>query len=202
MGRPMKMPEYEKMRLYVFEKLEAELDPRLYYHGIHHTRDYVLPAVEHLAHLENIKGEQLILLLSAAVLHDIGYIKQYENNETIATSIIADLLPKFAYSPTQIEVIKAIIMATALPQTANSLLEKVMCDADLCHFGSDNFIVLSNNLWRELIEYGYKISEEQWHEMTLSFLNSHSYWTKAASIEWNKIKKDNIEKLLEQMKTP
>jgi uncharacterized protein len=198
----MNIPEYEKMRTYVFEKMESELDPRLYYHGIHHTRDYVLPAIERLACLESIKGEQLILLLSAAVLHDIGYITQYESNEAIGASIVAELLPMFSYSPKQIETVKAIIMATALPQKANNLLEKVMCDADLSHFGADNFIILSNNLWLELIEFGYKISKEQWNESTLSFLNSHSYWTEAASIEWNIRKKDNIEKLLGQMKAP
>ncbi|MGZ8180954.1 MAG: HD domain-containing protein [Methylobacter sp.] len=197
----MKVPEYQKMQKYVFEKLEVELDPRLYYHGIHHTRDYVLPAVEHLAHLENIKGEQLILLLSAAVLHDIGYIVRYKNNEVIGASIVDELLPRFAYSSKQIEVIKAIIMATALPQTANNLLEKVMCDADLCHFGADNFLILSNNLWRELIEFDYKITQEQWLESTLNFLNSHSYWTTTASIEWNKRKEHNIERLLKLMKT-
>lgn len=195
MSRAIKIPQYEKMRTHVFNKLEHELDPRLYYHGIHHTRDHVLPATEHLAYLENIKGEPLILLLSAAALHDIGYINQYENNEVIAASIAADLLPEFSYTQQQIDVIKAIIMATALPQTANTILEKVMCDADFCHFGSNDFITLSNNLWRELIEFGYDISKEQWHKSTLDLLNSHSYWTKTASIEWDKIKQYNIEKL-------
>lgn len=193
------MPEYEKMKRYVFSKLESELNPRLYYHGIHHTRDYVLPAAEHLASLENIKGEQLIVLLSAAVLHDIGYIMQYENNEAIGASIAAKLLPRFAYTPKQIETIKLLIMATALPQTANSLLEKIICDADLCHFGADNFPALSNALWRELTEYGYEISKKQWLESTLNFLSSHSYWTEAASIEWDKIKKEHIEQLLKQI---
>jgi len=198
----MKMPEYEMMRRYVFDNLESELDHRLYYHGIHHTRDYVLPAAEHLAYLENIKGEQLILLLTAAVLHDIGYIKQYANNEFIGASIATDLLPRFSYTPQQIEIIQSIIMATALPQSANTILEKIMCDADLCHFGSSNFISLSNSLWRELIEFGYTISKEQWNKNTLDFLNSHLYWTKTASTEWNKVKKDNIKKLLEQIKYP
>lgn len=197
----MKMPEYDKMKEYVFEKLETELDPRLYYHGIHHTRDYVLPAVEHLADLEHIEGEPLILLLSAAVLHDIGYTRQYENNEAIGAAIVAELLPGFSYSPEQIEVVKAIIMATALPQTATNVLERIMCDADLCHFGSDSFMVLSNNLWHELIEFGYQISKEQWHETTLRFLNTHVYWTETAARAWNERKKANIEKLLEQMKT-
>jgi len=198
----MKMPEYEMMRRYVFDNLESELDHRLYYHGIHHTRDYVLPAAEHLAYLENIKGEQLILLLTAAVLHDIGYIKQYANNEFIGASIAADLLPRFSYTPQQIEIIQSMIMATALPQSANTILEKIICDADLCHFGSYDFISMSNSLWRELIAFGYTISKEQWNKNTLDFLNSHLYWTKTASTEWNKIKKYNIKKLLEQIKYP
>ncbi|MGR9012197.1 MAG: HD domain-containing protein [Gammaproteobacteria bacterium] len=196
----MKMPEYEMMRKHVFEQLESNLDYRLYYHGIHHTKDYVLPAVEHLAYLENIKGEPLILLLSAAVLHDIGYIKQYSNNEIIAASIADELLPKFSYTSKQIEAIKAMIMATALPQAANTLSEKIMCDADLCHFGADNFITISDSLWRELIEFGYNISKDQWNEVTLNFLSSHSYWTDTASIEWNKQKAVNIRRLSEQIK--
>jgi len=198
----MTMPEYEMMRRYVFDTLESELDHRLYYHGIHHTRDYVLPAAEHLACLENIKGEQLTLLLTAAVLHDIGYIKQYANNEFIGASIAADLLPRFSYTPQQIEIIQSMIMATALPQSANTILEKIICDADLCHFGSSDFISMSNSLWRELIAFGYTISKEQWNKNTLDFLNSHLYWTKTASTEWNKIKKYNIKKLLEQIKYP
>lgn len=198
MSRAIKIPQYEKMRTHVFNKLETELDPRLYYHGIKHTRDYVLPATEHLAYLENIKGEPLILLLSAAALHDIGYINQYENNEVIGASIASELLPEFSYTAKQIEIIKSIIMATALPQTANNILEKVMCDADFCHFGSNDFIGLSNNLWRELIEFGYEISKEQWRKSTLDLMNSHSYWTKNASAEWNTIKKHNIERLLLQ----
>ena len=110
----MKIPEYEKLRTYIFDKLECELDPQLYYHNIQHTRDYVLPAAEHLAYLEKVKGERLILLSSAAVLHDIGYINQYENNEEIAASIVGKLLPVFSYNPKQIEVVQAIIMTTAL----------------------------------------------------------------------------------------
>ena len=51
----------------------------------------------------------------------------------------------------------------------------------------------SNYLWCELVEFGYKILKEPWHESTLSLLNLH--WTEAASAEWNKIKKHNIEKL-------
>jgi uncharacterized protein len=195
----MKSPEYEKLREHVFKLLATELDPRLYYHGIHHTRDYVVPAAQHLAAAEGVKGEPLTLLLTAAVLHDFGYIKQYENNEIIAASLAQEMLVDFAYTPAQIAVIKNIIMATALPQTANNLLEQIMCDADLYHLGSADFFILSDDLWRELVAFGAPLSKKQWHEISIHFVEQHDYFTKTANAEQNAGKKHNLNVLREQV---
>ncbi len=194
----MKNPEYEKLREHVFKILAVELDPRLYYHGVHHTRDYVLPAAQHLAAAEGVNGEPLTLLLTAAVLHDFGYIKQYENNEIIAASLASEMLVDFAYTPEQIAVIKNIIMATALPQTANNILEQIMCDADLYHLGSKDFFALSDDLWRELVAFGAPLSKKQWHEISIRFVEQHTYFTKTASSEQNDGKRHNLKVLREQ----
>ena len=194
----MKNPEYEKLREHVFKILAVELDPRLYYHGVHHTRDYVLPAAQHLAVAEGVNGEPLTLLLTAAVLHDFGYIKQYENNEIIAASLASEMLLDFAYTPEQIAVIKNIIMATALPQTANNILEQIMCDADLYHLGSKDFFALSDDLWRELVAFGAPLSKKQWHEISIRFVEQHTYFTKTASSEQNDGKWHNLRVLREQ----
>ncbi len=199
MKMSMKTPEYEKLRDHVFSILSADLDPRLYYHGVHHTRDYVLPAAQHLAAAEGVSGEPLTLLLTAAVLHDFGYIKQYENNEIIAASIASDMLLEFAYSPEQIKIIKNIIMATALPQTAHNLLEQIMCDADLYHLGSKDFFILSDDLWRELVAFGAPLSKRQWHEISIRFVQQHVYFTKTALIEQNEGKKHNLKILHQQI---
>lgn len=194
----MKTPEYEKLREHIFKRLSVELDPRLYYHGVHHTRDYVLPAAEYLARTEGVNGEPLLLLLTGVVLHDFGYIKKYENNEIIAASIANELLLDFAYSPEQIAVVKNIIMATALPQTANNILEQIMCDADLYHLGSKDFFTLSDDLWRELVAFGAPLSKKQWHEVSISFVEQHTYFTQTAQNEQNDGKKHNLQVLREQ----
>ncbi len=194
----MKTPEYEKLREHVFKILATELDPRLYYHGVHHTRDYVLPAAEYLASAEGVEGEALTLLLTAVVLHDFGYIQQYENNESIAAAIADDMLLDFAYTTEQIAIIKNIIMATALPQTATNLLEEIMCDADLYHLGSKDFFVLSDDLWRELVAFGAPLTKKQWHDISISFVEQHRYFTKTAVLEQNQGKIHNLNVLREQ----
>ena len=52
---------YNDVAKYVLRRLDKELPPNLYYHGPWHTRD-VLEAVERLAKLEGVDGEELILL--------------------------------------------------------------------------------------------------------------------------------------------
>ncbi len=193
----MKTPEYEKLREHVFKILATELDPRLYYHGVHHTRDYVLPAAEYLARAEGVKGEPLILLLTAVVLHDFGYVAQYENNEIIAATLADEMLLDFAYTSAQIAVIKNIIMATALPQTPHNLLEQIMCDADLYHLGSKDFFILSDDLWRELVAFGAPLSKKQWQEISIRFVEQHAYFTHTAATEQNEGKKHNLKVLRE-----
>jgi uncharacterized protein len=195
----MKLPEYERLRAYIFKRLESELDSRLYYHGIQHTRDYVLPAAQYLAAKEGIEGESLTLLLTGVILHDFGYIQQYENNESLTATLITTLLLDFSYTPEQIEIVKGIVMATALPQTAHNILEAIMCDADLYHLGENSFFALSHDLWRELVAFGYPLSEAQWHLKSIEFIENHTYFTATALAEQKQGKEYNIKKLHEQI---
>ena len=81
----MSRPDYERAREYVLNRLTHELPDGLYYHGIHHTRDDVVPAAVRLAVLAGLGETQTLILKTAALYHDIGYIQQYEVNEDIAT---------------------------------------------------------------------------------------------------------------------
>lgn len=107
--------DFEVVKAHVLKRLEEELPPDLYYHGIRHTRDSVLPSAEHLAQAANLNPEDFLLLRTAALYHDMGYIEQYDANEPIAARIAREELPSFGYQPGQIEVIKKVILATQLP---------------------------------------------------------------------------------------
>ncbi|GAG77716.1 unnamed protein product, partial [marine sediment metagenome] len=81
-----------------------EREKKLYFHNHIHTKD-VLNAVKRLAELEGISERKLLLLKTAALYHDAGFLKQYENNELIGARIAEETLPRFGYTKKQIETI-------------------------------------------------------------------------------------------------
>ncbi len=186
---------YNKVMEYVWERLNKELDHRLYYHNINHTQNDVLPAAERLAEKEGIKGDALYLLLTGVLLHDIGYIEQYENNEPIAARIAGEVLHGYGYEPDQIELITNIILSTRMPQKPKTLLEEIMCDADLDSLGREDFHDLGMKLHREHIEFNISTSKNEWFHQQLTFLEDHTYFTNAARELRNEGKSRNIDKL-------
>jgi HD superfamily phosphodiesterase len=185
--------KFNELKEFVFEMLEKELPSDLSYHGISHTKDWVLPKTKQLLDEENIQGEDETILLTSALLHDVGYIEKYENNEEIATKIAKELLPKYNYNDEQIEKICKIIMATKMPQNPKNIYEKIICDADLSNLGSKDFFKISKNYRLELSNYGYEYTDEEWIEIQINFLKSHKFFTKSAQKLWNKIQEENLE---------
>ncbi len=165
---------------YALGRLANELSPILYYHGLGHSRDEVLPAAERLALLEGVGGEDLLLLRTAALYHDIGFVERFDDNEVISVRIAESALPNYGYSPAQLGVIRGIIMATRLPQGPVTLLEKIIADADLDVLGREDFFVRNQDLRRELIARGMQQSEAEWYDAQLQFLRSHRYFTESA----------------------
>ncbi len=45
----MKTPNFSAVADHIFSLLKRELDQKLHYRGVHHTRDDVLPVAERLA---------------------------------------------------------------------------------------------------------------------------------------------------------
>lgn len=191
----MKQIEFEVVKEHILEKLKSELSPLLYYHGIEHTKK-VIKEVEEIGRLEGVNKEEIILLKTAALYHDIGFLERYEENEAIGTRIAKETLPDFGYDEQQIQVISDIIMATKLPQKPKNKLQEIICDADLGNLGSEEFFELNHKLRKEIIEYQSKeLSLKDWYVTTLKFLEEHSYFTTSA-IKLKQVKKEeNIKKL-------
>jgi predicted metal-dependent HD superfamily phosphohydrolase len=171
--------DYLKAKEYIIERLLNELSPTLYYHGVHHTLD-VLNATEFLAKHEKVSGEQQLLLYTAALYHDAGFLKQYQNNEPIAALLVADVLPQFGYTPKQIGIVSNIILTTTIPQQPLTHLEKIMCDADLDYLGREDFFIVAQSLKKEWLTYGIINSEDQWNLLQIRFLEQHHYFTDTA----------------------
>ena len=185
-------PDFEGARAYALARLERELSPVLCYHSVAHTRDDVVVAAERLAAQEGVTGEALLLLRTAAYFHDLGFVEQREQHEAIGARVAGEMLPQFGYRPDQIALIEGIILATRLPQTPHTLLERILADADLDVCGRDDFLELNSCLRAELAAAGSAASDREWYSGQLSFLRSHRYWTAAARAERDEIKRANI----------
>lgn len=148
----------EKIRQYVISMLEEKLPKGLYFHGVEHTED-VFEVAKRYAKMEGIEDHDRLLLLTAALYHDAGFIERYENNEIIGAKIVAETLPEFGYSQDDIKAIRGIIFATKIPQNPTNHLEQIMCDSDLDNLGRDDFFEKTHALRREL---GIK-DEMEWY---------------------------------------
>ena len=166
---------------HALQRLEEALSPLLTYHSVAHTRDDVLPAAKRLAALENVEGEDLNLLLTAAWYHDIGYVETpAENHEAVGIRISAQVLPRYGFGLAQIRIIGGLVEATRLPQSPATHLEEIMADADLDLLGRDDFWSLNQALRAEMAALGKPTTDEEWYTGQLAFLQAHRYFTASA----------------------
>lgn len=193
----MNEPNYKGARQYALDKLARELPPYTIYHCLEHTRDHVAPTVKRLAELEGIKGMDLILLMTAAYFHDIGFVESCDDHEEIGARIAKQVLPEFGYQPQHIEVIAKIIMSTKLPQSPQSHLEEIIADADLDSLGRTDFFERNQDLRDEMAALGRIYSDEEWYCSQYRFIQGHRYFTAAARQLRCTQKKKNLEAVVQ-----
>jgi len=157
-------------------RLENELDPRLGYHNLSHTLD-VMEQVEIIAKLEKVNDKHdLLLLKTAAAFHDSGFLIIYKNHEEKSCDIASESL-KNVFNEEDIKKICGMIMATKIPQTPHTLLEQIICDADLDYLGRDDFEPISRNLYKEFLTYKIIPEDIVWDHIQIKFFESHHYFT-------------------------
>jgi uncharacterized protein len=176
----MSQPDYERACAYALTRLTYDLDPAFCYHSLTHTRDDVAVAVERLATLEGVTGEDFMLARTAAYFHDLGFLERRQGHEEAGARIAAEVLPGYGYSPAQIAQICGMIMATQLPQSPRNLLEQLVADSDLDLLGRDDFMALNGRLREELARFNPDPGDVAWLTNQIAFIDSHRYWTAAA----------------------
>ncbi len=138
--------DFEGIKKVIIEKLKNDLPKQLTYHNVEHTLD-VINAVKRISTSENINGDDLTLLKTAALFHDSGYLYGYDGHEEISCKIAQKYLPHYGYTPEQVGKVKEIIMATKMPQSPQNHLEEIMADADLDYLGRDDFFSIDSKLY-------------------------------------------------------
>ena len=172
--------DFEHARRTILNRLKSSLPDELTYHDIKHTLN-VEKAAQQFARLEGIKGEELVLLRTAVLFHDVGYILTNEGNEEIAIKLMRSELPNFGYTEKQIQQVAAIIRATIRGTRPTSLLEMIMCDADHDYLGRADYHTVASKLRIELEEQGKTMTDIEWVNFQLNYLeNEHVYYTETA----------------------
>jgi len=171
--------QFHDLQEAVLDMLEKSLPPDLFYHNLKHTVD-VVTEVELIGWAEGISDEEVLLLKTAALFHDVGHTIAYDNHEFHGTILARQTLPKFNYTQEQTEKICKLIMSTKMPPNPTNLLEEIICDSDLDYLGRIDFIPVSNSLYEELKIRDKIGTLNDWNKMQLAFISNHQYFTKTA----------------------
>lgn len=182
----------------VLERLSNDLPKKIYYHNYKHTLD-VVTQVEIIGRGEGVTEEELLLLKTAALMHDTGFLISYDDHETKSIELAKEVLTLFHYNTTQINQVVHLIEVTRPKAKPTNKLQAILKDADLDYLGRFDFINLSENLYKELMEYNGKMSPYEWTKKQYDFFSRHRYHTNTAR-EMRQINKEKqLEKLREIM---
>lgn len=194
------MKNWSALYTNVMDCLKERLAPFLIYHHWKHTQ-HVLDKAELIALHENIGDDEIILIKTAALFHDAGFVSTgNEGHEEESIRLAENKLPEFGYTKKEIETITGMIRATKIPQKPQNILERILADADLEYLGTDNFERIADKLYQELKHYNPNLSLNEWNESQINFLQSHFYHTSYCIQNRAPTKEKNLKQLLSMRK--
>lgn len=188
---------YQRQYPIVLDALSNQLDKRYLYHGLRHTLD-VIEQSEIIAISSGCNSQDIAILKNASLFHDLGFLQTRKGHE-VASAEMFEFAAKDSLSLDSIEKIKSCILATTMPQTPNTLLERIICDADLDYLGRDDFEKISFDLFQELLSCGEIESQEKWDAIQVVFLDKHEFHTSFNQNRRNKMKLGNLNNIKKRL---
>ncbi len=183
---------------YLSNFFQEKIGGEYVFHDIQHTRNVVESVLE-IGLGCNLDERELELLQLAAWFHDSGYDNGAENHEERSCRYAVAFLSKQGIKDQDLDLITRCIMATRLPFRPKDLLEEIICDADLSHLGKKVYWDRCGRLRQELLLTRSRLmSEAEWVEFELDFMNNHRYFTAVAEELYNERKLKHIKQLRKQ----
>lgn len=183
----------EAVSSYVTAFLTENLSDQLSFHNIGHTYEVVDAAYE-IGLQCNLSSEEINVLQIAAWFHDCGYAHVYKGHEDESKKIAKSFLENFSCAKSFIESVLNCIESTKYPQNPSSLIEKVLCDADMYHLTRPNYSKYEKALRLEFEKYlGLVCSDEDWRIKNSNFFQSHEYYTEYGQKILSKFKEINLQ---------
>jgi uncharacterized protein len=188
---------------YIRDLFRNELPDGIKYHDANHTlhpTKGVVAAANCIAISEKISDLDRELIIAAAYFHDSGFIREYSKNEPIASRMAGRILKLIGYKPNEVVKVQKMILSTALEREPKTHVEKILCDADLDHFGRDDFFKLDAKLREGRRIRGLDVSDDaKWYKGTLAVITNHQYYTESQKKLREKEKQKNIKRLLNKL---
>lgn len=165
------------------------------FHNIHHTTA-VVKAAEFIGGKSELTDDELESVIIAAWLHDIGYEQGSSNHEAVAAEKAKAMLEEAGASVQKVSTVVEAIEATKMPQQPQSIVSKVLCDADLFHLSTEKCDENGLNLRAEWKSLGFMdMQDDEWEQFNLQFMESHRYHTTYGQTVLEEGKKQNIKRL-------
>ena len=188
----------KKVSEYVERLFQEHSNQRLSYHNVDHTRSVVNRTQEICEHYQ-ISEKGTLIVMVAAWFHDVGYnISGFYDHERKSVAAMKLFLSYLNVDEKIVNKIAGCIMSTKFPPCPANFLEKVLCDADTYHLGTEDFWQSDIAVKREL-ETITGTSIADWNRKTLLFLKQHQYFTGYCKDFLTKGKLNNIMRLSEKI---
>ncbi|WP_068939976.1 Pycsar system effector family protein [Chryseobacterium timonianum] len=186
----------DKAKNYVEILFKDKLSSVYFYHNFIHTAYTVNKAEEIMKHTP-VSEEDQEKVLVALWFHDTGYIECAMNHEERGVEIMKNFLHQENYPESYIADVEKLILATKITYVPQSVLEKIVKDADFSHFAGHDYNDISDALRKEWELTNVKcFSNEEWNAGNLDMLkNKHTFYTDYAKENWEPLKKKNIKKI-------
>ena len=181
----------EELSEIVFRDLSSKLDPNYLYHNLSHTKRVIKSALK-IGSSYDLNNENWVLLLTATLFHDYGFIESHINHEEIGVKLSNKILLEYNYNKKQIESINKLILATKPLTVPKDNLESIIRDSDLEYLGSKDFENISEKLKQEWVKCNVVKNDEEFYNKQLEFLSTHQFYTDFMKENGNEQKEKNI----------
>jgi predicted metal-dependent HD superfamily phosphohydrolase len=179
----------------LFSKFQT---PQLVYHNLIHTQN-VFGKMNEISLNYSLNETDLFILSAATWFHDCGHLYGPAADHEIKSALIMrSYIEGIGVEERIIRQIQHCILSTKLPNDPQSLLAEILCDADLYHLGTDEFII-TDELVKKEFELRNNFLPSNWDESTLTFLERHTYFTAYCAALLQKGKLNNIASLREKI---
>lgn len=189
----------DQVAAHVKDYFEQHGSPVYLYHNLQHTEAVVAAACQ-IAGQYPLDEKDYFTAIASAWFHDIGYHGNPKDHEATGAEHAAGFLQKAGAESNLIQAVKKCILATKMPQSAETLPEQILCDADLFNLGTDEFLERGKRLRKEYeILHNTVISKDEWRKKTIKLLENHRYYTKYCQNLLETKKQENLEKLRQKI---